>query len=255
MKVEVKERSPQRLRLVLRTAASIYLFVGWGFIALGFWALLSLADRVELRVSEGEVAYERKFLGIFSRNEFQAPVGEVLSIGIVLEIGFGRSYEIVIESADGSAARVSLPMSDGDAKHRIAAAAMEALDAAREGAGAAEGFRHRENGIALGVLFWAVSFGGGLACLYFIQTVTVVADRERGRLRILRRRHFSLAGQRAELDLSEVVSARRFGKDSSYQVYFDLEEDSVPVAIGPMFTKKSADETVKILRGWLKGRV
>jgi len=259
MKLKVQENSKESLRLVLSTSGWLYLLFGWGFIIIGMLSLRSLGDRVELRVSSEEVVFTKEFLGLFSPREgFRAPASEVASISLVLRKGFGASYEVAIESAGRPLYHLALPASDGDAKRDIAAAAMEALE---HGDAQEETFVHRESAVLLALALGGTCIAAGLVCGYFIQTVTVSADRSVGRLTIRRRRHFAFSGNRADLDLSEVIGAEprmlstNYGRQQSgsYQVHIHLEEDApVPLAIGPMFTKQSSKETAKLIRDWLR---
>jgi len=260
MKLKVQENSTDGLRLVLGTSGWLYLLIGWGFVLVGVLSLRTLGDRVELRVSGKEVVFTREFLGLFPREGFRAPASDVTTISLVLRKGFGASYEVAIESAGRPLYHLALPASDGDAKREIAAAAMEALE---RGDAAGEAFVYGESAVLLALALGGVCIAAGLACGYFIQTVTVSADRSRGRLTIRRRRHFSFSGTRVDLDLSEVTGAEtrmvstNYGRQQtgSYQVHIHLEEDApVPLAIGPMFTKQSGKETAKVIRDWLRAK-
>ncbi len=254
MKLSVKKRTADRLRLDLRSNSLILLFSGGLFVAMGIITIWAVGVRTVLEVDGEGLSFEKSRFGRQSPDSFVLPAAEIEGIEIVLrEGGISPSYEMVVKTADGDR-DTAFPNADGDRKRELVAQSLEVLS------GGGEAFRHEDDGAFVGLLLGLVCIGGGLLCWRAIQKVAVVGDRDAGTLSIRRKpRRLGRESLRLEeivgVGIGESVFDTGRHRVVSYQVEIELRDGTkIPVAVGPAFTDASAEKTRTRLDEWIAGR-
>jgi hypothetical protein len=251
MKLIIRKQNPSAMKLELRPNCVILFVAGLLFIGAGLITIWALGYQTVFAVEEGNLRYEQKAIFPPGVSGFTYAADEVRGLPLVIQEN-SRSYEIIVE-AGGNAHPTYLVSVGGDEKREIAARLLEALSI-KGGA-----YRFEEDGRAGAILLGGVCMGGGLSCWFFMQVVTITADRERGTFMIHRRSRFLPRGKRRELKVDEIRAVRIADETMStskhrvvsYQVYLDLDDEEVPVAMGPMFTYGSAEALRDQLTAWL----
>lgn len=251
MKLIIRKQTPSALKLELRPNGVILFIAGLLFIGAGLFTIRALGYHTVFAMEGGKLRYEQKAIFPPGVSGFTYAADEVRGLPLVIQ-KHSRSYEIIVE-AGGESHPTYLVSVGGDEKREIAARLLEALSI--EGGA----YRFEEDGRAGAILLGGVCIGGGLICWFFMQVVTISADRERGTFTIHRRSRLLPRGKRRELKVDEIRAVRIADETMStsrhrvisYQVYLDLAGESVPVAMGPMFTNGSAEVLRAQLADWL----
>lgn len=251
MKLIIRKQTPSALKLELRPNGVILFIAGLLFIGSGLFTIWALGYHTLIEVVNGKLRYEEKALFPPGVSGFTYAADEVRDLPLVIQ-KHSRSYEIIVE-ADGESHQTYLVSVGGDEKREIAARLLEALSI--EGGA----YRFEEDSRAGAILLGGVCIGGGLICWFFMQVVTISADRERGTFTIHRRSRFLPRGKRRELKVDEIRAVRIADETMStsrhrvisYQVYLDLDDEEVPIAKGPMFSDGSAELLRTQLVAWL----
>lgn len=258
MHVEIVENSRRRLHLALRASTPLYAFFGVMFIGLGLWCIRLLAVETRILVEQQRFSYTNTCLFIFDCGTVQAAAQDVRDVGLVLHArGPWRSQEVQVQLADG-AYRLTLPQSGGDEKAAIARdirAALSRPDAS---------FRHAEGSPVAAALLGLVCIGGGLVICLAIQRVSLLADRDTGRLQLRRRLLLWPIERRVEIDLADLEAVQvvphtlQTGRHivTSYSIRLQTRGqhigDSVCLTFLPMFTERAATSLAQIIRTWLR---
>lgn len=254
MNLVVKEQTTSELKLELRPGAFILFFFGLLLVVAGLFVIRALGYHTVYAVENGTLRYEKRSLVGRHPSSFVLGADSISGITIVLREGFGRSYEVAVESA-GVVYDTSFMSADGDTKRAIAEQSLAALSR-EDGA-----FHYEDDGRIPAIILGGVCIGGGLFCWFAIQVVTISGDRRRGTLTIHRRRRFYPQGESVVLQIGEIRAIRIIGETTdtgthqvtSYQVWLDHEGgDPVPVAKGPMFTDGSAEDLRERLVAWIE---
>lgn len=251
MKLIIKKQSPTSLKLELRPNGVILFIAGLVFIGAGLFTIRALGYHTVFAVEEGKLRYEQKAIFPPGVSGFTYAANEVQGLPVVIQEN-SRSYEIIVE-AGGNAHPTYLVSVGGDEKRETAARLLEALSI--EGGT----YHYEEDGRAGAILLGGVCIAGGLICWFFMQVVTISTDRERGTFTIHRRSRFLPRGKRRSVRVDEIRAVRIADETIStvkhrvvsYQVYLDLDDEAVPVAMGPMFTDGSAEALRDQLTDWL----
>lgn len=253
MKIITREETADFLKLELRPNGVILFLAGLLFVGAGIFTIRVLGHHSVVAVESGVLRYEKRSLGLRGVRGFTFPADEIAGISVELQ-DHGHSFEIVVE-AGGRSSPIPLVSVGGDDKRAIAAKLGEALSVE---AGA---YVYEEDGRVGALVVGGACLVGGLICWFVMQVVTISADRARGILVIHRRGRFLPRGKKRELRLEAIRGVRVKAETMntmkqrviSYQVFIDLGSESVPVAMGPMFTDHSAEELRGRLVTWLDG--
>ena len=259
MNITIRENSPDKLKLALHPTGCFLVGGAILFIAMGLIVIWLLGDVIRFHVSNKEIHYERVFLGAKVRKEFTIPVDDLTDLSLELKEGFSPTYKITLHVED-ELFEVDLPMSDGDEKRAI----VDQLDAEFRKIDGTEHFDLEESGIIGAMLLGGACIVGGLFCLYFLQTVVVIANRTTGHLRIYRHRTLLPFGDRREIDLNKFqsIEAREITTTNSNEIITVSYEviihwrggKPLKIAHGPMFTEKSSAKLVELVENWMAGK-
>ncbi len=244
MKLTILEDSASRLKIRL-TPIYLAVYLLFGILGLvGGWLVLKLlAVTITITVADGELTYQRAFLGRSITDQHSAGVGDIREVSVKVPDG-SSSNEIVVSTGDRS---FSMPLvsEGGEGKERIAGEIRSAL--------AAPGGRYQfeDGSLPLGLILGIVVLAGGVICLVLVQTSRVEVDHEGGRLTIERRLWFLPfvrssttleAGDIGEVELRRFTVWGRGGPVESFNVVVGTPgSGGAPVAYGPMFRWEDAN--------------
>lgn len=256
MKVRIKEFTPDRLELVLKPNGVVYIFFALVFLASGFATLWFLGDSITLRVSEGVLSYERKFLGFHLREELEASRDEIEKVDVKIYGKMFPSYEVYLRTTDGREQKIWQPTSGGDEKRATAAELTEALKTPG-------GVYSGKDGIwIVGLILALTCILGGIRVLFALQVSKLSADRSMGEWVVVKKRRLSPKGERVSIPFQEFAGIEPESDVMvtpkhtviSYHVVINRKKgrDNVSLSSGPMFTETSAAEVVDLVSEWWK---
>lgn len=256
MKIRIIEKTEDRLWLDLRPVGWVYLLAGGIFLVMGVATLALMGVKSVITVEGGYLKYEE--VRVFSRGEsFALPhhaVDEVV-FGPVAENENKYRFRVV---AGGEEYFIRLVSADGARKEALAAEILSAL------ATPGGTMSHVDDARLAGWILGGLCILGGLLCVAVIQGSEVRADAKGVTIR--RRLRFVPLGDERELlweDFRNIVSEKvaiRRGVDPQHPEGVAAESASYrvvllsgkggrfPLSYGPMFTAKSAEEVMDLLR-------
>ncbi len=250
MKIAILDDCETRLKIRL-TPIHLAAYLLSGVLGLvGGWVVLKLlAVTITISVDNGQLDYQRAFLGKWITAQHSVDVAEIREVSVKIPEDSG-TYEIVVTTRDRSF-NMSLVSEDREGKARIAKEIRNAL--------AAPGGRYRfeDGSLTPGFVLGIVVIAGGVFCLALIQTSGVEVDREAGKLTIKRRLCFLPfvrssttleTGDVEEVQLRSFTVWGRGGPVESFNVVVTtVGSGDVPVAYGPMFRWEDAQTLKRII--------
>ncbi len=261
MKVRIDAEERDRLVIGLRNYGGILIVpIAALLVAAAGIVLWVLGNSYSLSVSDGEVRYDRSFLARAEPEMFRARTDEITGVEVVLDttLGFINSYEVEISTARESVL-ARFPFLEGPEKREMA-------DALRQAIAQMDGqVDYEEDSTGVAYILAGACLIGAILLLRALQTVTIRGDRRRARLVIRRRRTFWPSGSKSVIPLAGIAGVEidtitmptpRGLVNTSFALWIRRVDarggsDRVPVALGPVFTAQSAEETKAALDRWL----
>ena len=257
MKIKVLENTPEQLVVrMVPIAAPIVMLFGLLFLLGGLLTIWLLGYNTDLKIQSGELQFRRAFWGSFDANERTIPVEEIRTVDTQVYASMGKTLDVTIHTRSESL-RVPFDNLDGDAKERIALRLKEAI---------ASGSDFSENSGTdlpmMGTFLGAFMSFGGVICLFFLQTSTIVGSRSEDSLGVRISRWLLPYKRESNIDLSNfgTIGHRPFSvvshcapDASSNSVFVQTNTgESLKLAAGPMFTDGSTEEIKQIVEGWVR---
>jgi|GEM_PF-5352497 len=256
MKIEVKDESEKRLRIVMRPSKIVYVTFAVIFALAGIFVLSLLGDTIRLSIEDDEFHYERKFLGLAARETIVLPVAEIVECEIRLHGRVFPSYDVFIDTAANTSHRIWLPSYDGDRKKELADTLIDLL--ATPGAE----WSASDAPVFLALLLALPCLAGSFIIVFSLQEVLLTGSRDSGILTIHRKRTLIPQGEIDKVSLADYRGIEKKKHTSqtargqrmvSYQVQIrQAKGKPVPLAKGPLFTDASASRAIEIIQRWVE---
>ena len=257
MQIKVLKNTPDQLVVrMVPIAAPIVLLCGLLFVLGGLLTIWLLGYNTDLKIQSGELQFRRAFWGSFDANERTIPVEDIQTVDTQVYTSMGQTLDVTIHTKSESL-RVPFDNLNGDAKERMALRLNEAISS---------GGDFSENSGTdlpmLGIFLGALMSLGGVICLFFLQTSTVVGSRSEGSLGVKISRWLLPYKRESNIDLTNfgTIWHKPFSvvtycapSASSNSVFVQSNTgESLKLAAGPMFTDDSTEEIKQIVEDWVR---